>query len=335
MEMSLLKRNGLAASRDRDTRMTGLRVLYLKELRDYFRSKRFLVVLLIIVATGFAGVYGAISSIQSAIDRGTMSDNMFLSLFTSSGGSWLSFVWFLAFLGPVVGLAMGFDAINGERSHRTLSRLLAQPIHRDAIVNGKFLAGVTVIAIMVFSLGFIVSGVGLIVTGLVPTLEQWLRILCFLLVTTVYMSLFLAVSLLLSLLFRHMATSALSGIAIWLFFTLFVGLLAAPIAGAFYPLTDTSTVEDQLHYIQCVEAVNRLSPTTLYSESISTILDPSVRTLTSAILSSQVDYALVGNLPLGQSLLLVWPHLTGLIALTMISFGISYVCFMRQEVRTE
>ena len=38
-------------------------------------------------------------------------------------------------------------------------------------------------------------------------------------------------------------------------------------------------------------------------------------------------------LSLGQSILLVWPHLVGLLALTFAAFAISYVGFMRQEIR--
>jgi ABC-2 type transport system permease protein len=334
MELTMTKRD-LPAISDREAKKNGFRALYFKELRDYFRSLKFIIVLALIAVLGLSGVYGAFGSIQEAVNSGTSTTTYtLLSLFTEQGASWPSFVWFLMFLGPLVGMALGFDAINGERSRRTLSRLLAQPIHRDAVINGKFWAGVTVLAIMVFALGFFVTGFGIAAMGLVPTLEQLLRIVIFLFFTTVYMSLFLALSLLFSLLFRHMATSALMGIAVWLFFALFMGLLAGVIAGVLYPVTDSSTVADQLHNYQCQQAVSRLSPATLYSESVATILDPSVRSL-GVVLTSQVQNAVVGDLPLGQSLLLVWPHLTGLIALTMICFAVSYVVFMRQEVRAD
>jgi ABC-2 type transport system permease protein len=38
-------------------------------------------------------------------------------------------------------------------------------------------------------------------------------------------------------------------------------------------------------------------------------------------------------LPLVQSLLLVWPQLTSLIALTALCFAGSYIIFMREEIR--
>jgi ABC-2 type transport system permease protein len=38
-------------------------------------------------------------------------------------------------------------------------------------------------------------------------------------------------------------------------------------------------------------------------------------------------------LPLSESLLLIWPHLTGLIATTILLFALGYVLFQRQEIR--
>jgi ABC-2 type transport system permease protein len=125
------------------------------------------------------------------------------------------------------------------------------------------------------------------------------------------------------------------GIAVWLFLAIFLSLLAGVIANVLFPVTDTSTVADVLNNYRCSQFIKRLSPSTLYSEAVITVLDPNVRTLDVVSFSLQQQNAIVGELPLGQSLLLVWPHLTGLIALAMICFGVSYVVFMRQEVRAE
>src|SRR5690606_13179902 len=47
----------------------------------------------------------------------------------------------------------------------------------------------------------------------------------------------------------------------------------------------------------------------------------------------QVDRAIVSELNLVQSLLVVWPQLVVLLAMTAAMFAISYVAFVRQEVR--
>lgn len=60
---------------------------------------------------------------------------------------------------------------------------------------------------------------------------------------------------------------------------------------------------------------------------------PSVRSL-GPLTMEQVYGTIPGPLPLGQSLLLVWPQVTGLIAATVICFALSYVSFMRREIRS-
>ncbi|MEM3452630.1 MAG: hypothetical protein QW835_03265, partial [Candidatus Hadarchaeum sp.] len=67
-------------------------------------------------------------------------------------------------------------------------------------------------------------------------------------------------------------------------------------------------------------------------EAAYVILSPTVRIL--GPVSIEKLYGMVANpLPLGQSLLLVWSHITALVAVTFIIFAISYVKFMRQEIR--
>ncbi len=48
---------------------------------------------------------------------------------------------FVGIVAPLLGVAFAFDAVNGERAEGTLPRLLSQPIHRDDVINGKFVAG--------------------------------------------------------------------------------------------------------------------------------------------------------------------------------------------------
>ncbi len=310
----------------------GLAALFTKELSDHIRSKRFLIIIALIAVTGVASLYGALSGMADAVAE-SGSDFVFLKLFTTSGNGIPSFVSFIALLGPLVGLTLGFDAINGERSRGTLNRLVAQPIYRDAVINGKFMAGVMVITMMVLSLGLFIGGVGLIAIGVPPTGEELVRIIIFLLFTIVYIAFWLGLSILFSILCRHAATSALSVIAIWLFFAIFISLIAGIAANAMYPVTDNSPAQVVVDNYITETTISRISPTTLYSEAVSTILNPSVRTM-GLVTQEQVSGAVAGPLPMGQSLLLVWPYLTGLIAMTMISFAVSYICFMRQEIRS-
>lgn len=287
---------------------TGRNALVRKELADHLKSKRFLILLLLIGCTSFASLYGAISGLSDAIQSD--SNFIFLKLYTSSGSSIPSFMSFIALLGPIVGLALGFDAVNSERSNGTLNRLVSQPIYRDAIIVGKFLAGTIVIAIVIFSMGIALGAVGMAATGLVPDVEEVLRILIFLFFTVVYIAFWLAMSILFSVICRHSATSALASISVWIFFAIFMSLVANIVANAVYPVNDQyGTMINSLNNYTLNQNLNRISPYYLYSEAVSTIMNPSVRSV-NVVTVSQLTGAISGYLSLGQSLLLVWPHLT-------------------------
>jgi ABC-2 type transport system permease protein len=334
-KMSLNQRKSMPSDTENKLHVRGgigLRALFHKELGDHLTSKRFLILLLLIGTTSFASLYGALSGLSDSISSD--SSFVFLKLYTLSGNSIPSFMSFIALLGPVVGLALGFDAINSERMSGTLNRLVAQPIYRDSIIIGKFLAGVAVIASIIYSMGIGLGAIGVLVTGLIPTVEEALRILVFLTFTVIYIAFWLAMSILFSVVCRHSATSALASIAVWIFFAIFMSLVASIIANAVYPINTQYTAMFNSYNNYTLELdLNRISPYYLYSEAVSTVMNPSVRSV-NVVTMDQLVGAISGYLSLGQSLLLVWPHLTGLAALMLIAFGGSYIGFMRQEVRT-
>lgn len=308
-----------------------LGVVFRKELADHLRSPRFTILFLLIAVTGIASAYVAGQTIRTTVGQ-EAGDFVFLRLFTTSGNSLPPFTSFLSFLGPLVGLGLAFDAINGEHNSGTLSRLLAQPLYRDDVINGKFLAGISLLGMMLLALGFVVAGLGLVMIGVPPTTEEVGRLLLYLALTVVYIAFWLSVSLLFSIVFRQAATSALAGIGLWLFFAIFAQLLAGAIANAVFPVTDQSPPEEVLRNVIWEQGLSRLSPSVLYGEAAATLLSPGVRTL-GPVMLEQVAGAIPGTLPLGQSVLLVWPHLAGLVAATLIIFALAYYLFLRQEIR--
>jgi ABC-2 type transport system permease protein len=107
------------------------------------------------------------------------------------------------------------------------------------------------------------------------------------------------------------------------------------VADALVPLEEPAyqNTEEMLAEHQEVRQVAlRFSPTTLFEEATITILTPTVRTL-GPVLVRESARMLPNPLSLSQSLVLVWPHLTSLLALTVIVFAISYIRFMKQEIR--
>ena len=314
--------------------MPGLLPVFRKELGDHFGSRRFLILFVLVLVSGLGASYVAAQSIRDELGRASESSlSVFLLLFTASNGSLPAFVTFMGFLGPLVGLALGFDAINGEQARGTLSRLLAQPIYRDSVINGKFLASLTTIAVMLTCITLLATGLGIPLVGRLPNLDDVARLVVFLGLTIVYVAFWTAAAIFFSILFRQVATAALAGIALWLVCAFFVGMLAGVAADLIVPQGQEPTAAQVLQNDELRRAFGRISPTRLYSEATSVVMNPSRNMLSDLVLSSQVRGMIPSPLPLVQSLLLVWPQVSGLIALTCLCFAASYVRFMRQEIR--
>ncbi len=314
--------------------MPGLLPIFRKEIADHFSSRRFVILFALVLLSGLGASYVAAQSIREELGRASESAvSVFLLLFTASTGNLPSFVSFMGFLGPLVGLALGFDAINGEQARGTLSRLLAQPIYRDSVINGKFLAGLTTIAAMLGSITLLAIGLGVPLVGRPPGAEDVARIALFLVLTIVYVAFWLAAAIFFSILFRQMATAALAGIALWIVCAFFVGMLAGVAADVAAPLGQDPSAAEMLRHDDLNRAFARVSPTRLYAEASSTLMNPSRNMLGDLVLRGEVRGMIPSPLPVTQSLLLVWPQVSGLVALTCLCFAASYVRFMRQEIR--
>lgn len=320
---------GLGGSRELHS-LNPFWVIVRKEIGDHVRGWRFNILMIIIALTCIGSLLTGLANIKDAAKSGD--DFFFLKLFTLSDGSMPSFIVFITFLGPLLGISLGFDAINSEQNKGTLSRILAQPIHRDNLLNAKFLAALIVIGVLLFALGFLVMGLGLITIGIPPTVEEFWRIVFFILLSIVYVAFWLNLSILFSVRFRQAATSALACIAVWLFFAIFYNLIVNLVAKAAAP-SEFSPALEVIRHQQFVLNLLRLAPSQLFSDATMTILMPTIRSL-GPLTSQQVYGTLPGPLPLGQSLMLVWPQLTGLIAATVTCFALSYVSFMKREIRS-
>jgi len=313
-----------------------LKVLFHKETADFIKSKRMILFAVLIVLITVSGFYAAISGLADALENQSISQSfLFLKLYTTGANSIPSYTALMALMGPFIGIFLGFDAINSERSEGTLNRLVSQPIYRDNIIIGKFLSGLFMTTVMVFSSGILIGAVGVITTGLIPGGEDIVRLLLYLFLCVIYIGFWLAVSILFSTVCRHAATSALSCIALWLFCSIFVSLLAGIISDAVYPASgnDMQSAMNALSNAQLNLSINRISPYYLFGEAGSTLMNPATRAI-NAVTMQQLEGAISGTLSLGQSILLIWPHLTTMFALMLVTFAISYVSFMKQEIRS-
>jgi ABC-2 type transport system permease protein len=308
---------------------TGLWAVVFKELADHLSSVRMRVLEVLILVTAVATVFAATQTLKENIGEDPF---IYLKIFTTARDPLPSFISFMPFLIPLTALTLAFDSINGEYLRRTMSRVLSQPIYRDAVLMGKFLGGMATLATMFTALWLLITGLGMLRLGVVPEPREIGRGLAFLLATLAYGGVWLAIALLFSVIYRQPATSALATIAVWLFFAIFWEIIAGLIFNIVSNVASAAP-EAELRLAQFRLFLSRLSPNTLYSESVLALLNPDIRALGPVLISQLEGAARVTSLPLSLSLLLIWPQLTGLIAAVILIFAYAYVEFQRQEVR--
>jgi len=309
--------------------LAGAGTVMMKELEDNLSSTRMRLLELLVFLTGAGAVFATIGEVREVVGEDPF---VFLRIFTTSKGETLpSFAAFLGFLIPIVSIALGFDSVNSEFNGKTMSRILAQPIYRDALLFGKFMAGLTTLAVMLSALWIFVIGLAIVKLGLPPGTEEVMRGFAFLIAAIAYGGVWLGLAMLFSVVFRSAATAALASLAVWLLFAFFWNMVITVITPIIAPV-DPYNPMSILYTVEVGQALSRLSPNTLFAETTMAFLNPATRSL-GLVLQSQMQGAISGPLPFSESVALVWPQVTGLLASVIGLFTVAYVMFQRQEVR--
>lgn len=314
--------------------LSAMNILITKEISSHIRSWRFLILVLLILLTFCASTFVSFSGLKQSLNNMQDPDRTFvyLKILTSSDGTIPPFHVFLNFLAPLLGIALGFDAINTEQNTGTITRLLSQPIYRDNLLISKFIAPLIIVSILFTSLVLFMLGAGILSTGINIEFQEVLRIFGFIILSIFYVGFWLSLALLFSIVFRQAATSALTCIGIWLFFTVFFPILVNLAVRAFMPNPNYISQQEYLEWNDIIINMMRLSPSQLYSDATTSILMPSVRSL-GPISMEQMIAALPIPLSFYDSIMIVWPQITGITAAMMICFALSYFIFMKREIR--
>ena len=325
--------------------MAGTMTVASKELRDQFGSKRFLILLGLIVVLGSLSAYQGVDYIRNNVG------SSFVYIFSGARMSF-SFIQIMVFFGPILGLALGFDSVNKERTNGTLSMVLGQPIYRDSVINGKFIAGAVALITLAFSTIAIMCGITIPMLGFAPTLEEALKIGALTMLTTVYLLLWLSLGILYSVVFKRTSTSILFSIATWMTFSIVLSILAAALSSALVPLpagdfigipvapggqggqgeqggqrfTISPEYMETMQERQALQsAIQNLSPTHLYQITASSILG------VSSFGFGRQEFARTATLP--EALANNWANIAVLAVVMVVAFAASYMAFLRIEIR--
>jgi len=317
--------------------MAGAITVFGKELADHLGSKRYLVLFGLILLLSTLSAYQGVLYIRNNPSAG------FMAIFWGAQYGF-SFTYLMVFFGPIIGLALGFDAINKERTSGSLSVLLSQPIFRDSVINGKFLGATAALSLLAASTMTIICSLAITMLGLVPAIESVLRIILLTALTILYLAFWLGLGLLYSTVTKKTSTSILMSIATWLFCSVLIGIVAGLVANTLVPIQmptgnpggDRSIFESSefralLQSRFTIQTnIQRISPAYLYNEASSAILG---RT------SGGLGFAGPGggtpsrSLELTSALMTSWPQITALVVGLVVCFAASYMLFLRLEIR--
>jgi ABC-2 type transport system permease protein len=333
-----------------------------KELGDHLGSKRYILLFMLVIALATLSAYQGSAFIRNNTGAG------FISIFSGSQAGF-SFVTLMVYFGPIIGLSLGFDAINKERSTGSLSVLLSQPLFRDSILNGKFLAGVAALALLVGSTVGIMVGLSVPMLGFGPDLADLGRIGAFTGFTILYLAFWLALSLLFSTAIKKTTSSILAAISAWLFFAFIVAIMASLVANAAAPVSmptgfqtitipsnqtftpggpgglsgnvsigyimqnETSDFQKQMQARDAIQStIESISPSYLFNQAASTILGTFSGGDSIGFITSGSGSP-VRSLGATQSISAIWPQVTAIAAAMVACFVAAYLLFLRREIR--
>ena len=134
--------------------------------------------------------------------------------------------------------------------------------------------------------------------------------------TIAYAGVWLALAMLFSILFRSAATAALVTLGLWLFLTLIWPVLAGASRQIIVPPDPRYTALglQTPGPSSWQQILARLSPSTLFGEMVVAMLNPATRALGPIYLSQLQGAVLGAPLPLGESIMIAWPQIVGMIA---------------------
>ena len=330
--------------------MAGVMTVCRKELADHLGSKRYILLFALILLLSTLSAYQGVNYIRNA------TSSSFIAIF--SGAQYgFSFTYLMVYFGPIIGLALGFDAINKERTSGSLSTLLSQPIYRDSVINGKFLGGTLALSLLTVSTIGIMCGVAVPLLGFVPTLDDISRIVLFTLLTVLYLAFWLGLGILFSTVTKKTSTSILMSVTTWILCSIIITVIAMLVANMLAPIslptmptrggsfnqtiqggfnitriTQSEEYRAQYERYSAIQTnIQRISPAYLYNEAASSILG--VIGGTSGFIERGGGGTPFQQLELTQGLMASWPEITAIAVGLVICFAASYMLFLRLEIR--
>jgi ABC-2 type transport system permease protein len=210
-------------------------IIATKEIRTALRSKLFLTITLLFLGLSILSV--SIGSVTKEAEMRIYNETV--ASLQAAGSSAIpnppeihtltilsNLTEYVAIVGAILAIVLGYNSIISEKEAACLPLILSRPIYRDQVFTGKWLGNAGLIAallIFVFLFNLILL---ILISGLMPTLAQVLRLLGLVGLAYLYMLIFLSFSMLLSTRLNNAATAFLVSLVFWLLLSFVIPQMA-------------------------------------------------------------------------------------------------------------
>jgi len=310
-----------------------------KEFSDHVTSRRFLIILALLLIISAIGMHSGIGSYNTMLESYNQQLQYMQEFEDDTIGRWMpekpsimlifnAMMTYMVSLGSILAIAIGFDLVSKEKETRSLKSLLSHPVYRDEIINGKALGGVALLALVVGS-ALLLSTALLLVFSFVPSPDDLWMILTYAGVTLLFLVTFFSIALALSTLCRKSGSALLLAVVVFIllvflapYTTAQVGMalmMEKPDPGAYGGDTSSEGYQAEItayaEQMKVIEsAVNLLSP------------QMAVNTLINGISRSS-------GATLEDTLGKIWSSIAALTIYPVVFFAIAYTRFLRMDIR--
>lgn len=322
--------------------MKPITTIALKEFSENLRSIRFTLLFSLFILMLLLSAYQGAQEYQKELKsynemmRGDLGANLGMGIHLPKPSILNAFIYLLEgiiTIGGIIGIVIGFDAISGEREHKTLSLLLTQPLYRDDLINGKLLGFILLVITVVLVSSLFSWGTILILTGVQPQGDDALRIVFFLILSFLYTLTFVTVGIFFSVLLKKSVNALLASIAVFIVFTVLINPVAEAIASIFTPIpayTFTSAGDEiegtfEAHF-SLMEKIQYISPSKNFDMASKVILDPYFERDERKVFGKQISHGLY------QSLDMIWDNIMAMLVTLTVFFISSYAMFLKQDI---
>ncbi|HJH25439.1 MAG TPA: ABC transporter permease [Methanophagales archaeon] len=351
--------------------MAGISVVAKKEFFDHVMGKKFMVILAILMIISLLAMHQGVEIYNKGLEhykertaeieehpevmppRGMPEKPSILFVFQM-----MSLLF--GILGAILAIAIGFNLISGEKESGSLKSLLSHPVFRDTVINGKALGGMGALGFAMLVMTLLSIGI-LMMLGIMPTGDEFVRILVFMGFTLLFMFSFFAIALMCSTIAKNSTRAITYSLVIFIVIS-FVMPTAGMVVGmrlagdmpeypgmAIHGINESEggVSEEEQERIQeefqewldkviwVKEMFSIGDPKSNFEKISSTVLNPGLQSSTVSF-GSRSTTMITGSraeTSILEALGMVWKNLLVLLLFPVIMFAIAYVKFMRMDIR--